>query len=635
MRYKNVLCVYPYKKEVKTIGFFPPLGLEYIASSIENLVESIKIIDMRRESKPLSSFIDDKTDLVLVSHNWGLEEEFVKTVINSIPKDITVVVGGRHATIYVNELFENMPRIDGIVRGDGEEIIGEIVQKGLSTDIDGLSFKPNGKVIHNRNRKLKPIQGDFYPNRKLRRYKYTISVDEFDSGIEIDLISASRGCPFNCKFCDFSTNPLGKKRGWSCRTPESVVEEIKSIEAGVIVFVDDLFTHDLGWVERICDLLIKERVKKKYIINTRVSIAERPDILKKMYKAGFIFFMIGIESAQDKTLKAMNKGFTVKKIREYFTVLRRFNFIYNCYFIIGNIGETRDEMLEITGLSHGLGMDTIVLSLLRVSKYSPLIDEISRLDNYHIEEASGTVYSDMLSVKELKRIRRDVNASFFTLPAVLRLFKKLVIHRFVTLGLVSRIFFHIARKKIQSYAKKSSPRLRPAVKDLTPRNGDVKIPGRVYGYLRRLTEKYPQIESIWLFGSRANNIFKDDSDWDVWIFSNRKILELLKENQSLKQESKLKGIDTMIVYNGENFENPWPEWEKGTVITKQGLLSEWKWEQTSALKANYEGTKNISSKEFAEKQVNSVEERPLKAFKIWGHENNLPVWFCSVIESRG
>jgi len=454
MKYKNVLCVYPYEKELKTIGFFPPLGLEYIASAIENMVESIKIIDLRYERESFSSFIEDKTDLVLVSHNWDLEEEFVRTTINSIPENIKVIVGGRHASKYVDDLFESIPRIDGIVRGDGEEIVREIVQKGLSSDIDGLSFKLNGKIVHNKNRKLKSVQKVSYPNRGLRRYKYKITVDEFNTGIQIDLISASRGCPFNCKFCDFSFNPLGEKRGWSCRTPESVVKEIKSIEAGLIGFVDDNFAVDLDWVERICDLLIKEGIKKKYIINTRLSITKRPDILKKMYKAGFTSFMIGIESSQDKTLESMNKGFTIKEIRESFKVLRRFNFICHCYYIIGNIGETREEMLDIIRFSHELGMDTIVLSLLRVARYSPLIDTIKQLGNYHIEEGSGNVYSDMLSVRDLKKIRRDVNASFFSIRVILKLMRKLARHRFLKLRLIFKILIYIARTKIQRFDRK-------------------------------------------------------------------------------------------------------------------------------------------------------------------------------------
>jgi radical SAM superfamily enzyme YgiQ (UPF0313 family) len=232
------------------------------------------------------------------------------------------------------------------------------------------------------------------------------------------------------------------------------VAEIKTIEADVIGFADDIFTADMDWVERICDLIIKEGIKKKYVINARLEVAKRPDVLKKMYEAGFMAFLLGIESAHDKTLASMNKGFTTAKVREYFAVLRQFNFIYHCYFIIGNIGETKDEMLDIVNFSHELGIDTLGLSILRATKYSPLKDMVKELDDYHVEEGSGKVYSDAMSVAELQQIRRNVNASFFTIPVILRILRKLIRHRLLTLGRVYRIIVFATSKKIRKMAKR-------------------------------------------------------------------------------------------------------------------------------------------------------------------------------------
>ena len=237
------------------------------------------------------------------------------------------------------------------------------------------------------------------------------------------------------------------------------MSEIKTIEANVIGFADDIFTADMDWVEKVCDLLIKEGIKKKYFINARLEIAKRPDVLKKMYKAGFMAFLLGIESAQDKTLASMNKGFTTAKVREYFKVLRQFNFIYHCYFIVGNIGETKEEMLEVTNFAHELGADTLGLSILRASQYSPLKDMLKGLDDYHIEEGSGKVYSDRISLDELQQIRRNVYASFFTLPVILRLLKKLVIARLLTFGRAYRIGLFAARKEIGKIAKKIAIRV--------------------------------------------------------------------------------------------------------------------------------------------------------------------------------
>jgi anaerobic magnesium-protoporphyrin IX monomethyl ester cyclase len=458
MIFKNVLCVYPYRQELKTVNFLPPIGLEYIASAIKHLVNTIKVIDLRYEENPLSSFIDKDIDLALISYNWNVESDFVQNTINSIPENITVVIGGRFATENVDELFEAIPRINGIVRGDGEDIVKEIIQNGISPGIDGLSFRSNGRVTHNRNRRLEPVHSDFFPDRTLRRYKYMVKLDKFVSDIQIDLMLGSRGCPYNCKFCDFKFNPLGEKRKWSVRTPESVISEIKTIEADVVGFADDIFTADMDWVGRLCDLIIEEGIKKKYAINARLEIAKRPDVLEKMYKAGFMAFFVGIESTQDRTLASMNKGFDTAKVREYFKVLRRFDFIYHCYFIIGNIGETRQEMLDIVEFAHELGVDTLGLSILRATKYSPLKDMLKDYGNYHVDRESGKVFSDTLSLEDLQQIRRHVNASFFTVPQIVRVLRKMVIHSLLTVGRVYQIILFTIRRKIQKMKKKKEVR---------------------------------------------------------------------------------------------------------------------------------------------------------------------------------
>lgn len=459
MPYNNVLCLYPYRRELKSIGFFPPLGLEYIASSVEDIVDSVSLVDLRHQDDSILPEIYPGVDLVFVSYNWDCEKEYIQEVINGIPKGITVVIGGRHATEHVEELFQRIPRIDAIARGDGEEIAREIVQEGITPHIDGLSYPSNGDIVHNRNRQLKPVESDFFPNRQLRRNRYTVTLDEFTSDIEVDLMLGSRGCPFNCKFCDFKYNPLGEKRKWSVRTPESIVAELKTINAGVVGFADDIFTADMDWVDRLCDLLIAEGIDKKYVINARLEIAKRPDVLAKMYKAGFLGFLMGIESAHDKTLASMNKGFTTAKAKEYFNVLKQFNFFYHCYFIIGNIGETRDEMLDIVDFAHDLKVDTLGLSVLRATKYSPLKTMLQDYDNYHIEEKSGKVYSDSLSVSDLQQIRRDVNASFFNVPVILRILKKMVIHRLLTAKRAYQIIVYAARRKVKKMAKKRAIRM--------------------------------------------------------------------------------------------------------------------------------------------------------------------------------
>lgn len=131
-------------------------------------------------------------------------------------------------------------------------------------------------------------------------------------------------------------NPYGAKREWSARTPESIVEELKTVSASLVGFTDDNFTHDIGRVEKLCELIIKEGIRKRFTVNTRLDIARQPDIFPKMWRAGFRVFLLGLESTSDKSLKLLNKGFTTAQVRKAFEVLRRFPILYHGYFIIGN-----------------------------------------------------------------------------------------------------------------------------------------------------------------------------------------------------------------------------------------------------------------------------------------------------------
>ena len=216
------------------------------------------------------------------------------------------------------------------------------------------------------------------PARRLRRHPYYLTSKGVSTGITVDQIAGSRGCPFNCKFCSFAINPWGVKRRWMPRSAESVVREIAQIDADVIFFVDDVFTHRPERVGEICDLLIARGIRKNYVVNARSEIADRPDILRKMEQAGFVALLIGVESTQDATLKAMGKGVSIEQIRRRFAVLRRSSMIINAYFIVGNIGETEKQMLSTASFARSIGVDLIHVSRLRIEPHSGLSELVAQ-----------------------------------------------------------------------------------------------------------------------------------------------------------------------------------------------------------------------------------------------------------------
>ena len=197
------------------------------------------------------------------------------------------------------------------------------------------------------------------------------------------------------------------------RSPQSIVREIEQIEADLIFFVDDVFTHQPDRVAKICDMLMEKKIRKHYVVNARAEIAKRPDVIRKMEQAGFIALLIGVESTQDATLKSMGKGFTIRQIREWFEVLRKSKMIINAYFIVGNIGETEEQMLSIAPFARSMGVDLIHISRLRSDPYSGLSKLVEQMPGYHID-AEGFVYSDDYSAEYIADLRKRIDRRFYS-----------------------------------------------------------------------------------------------------------------------------------------------------------------------------------------------------------------------------
>ena len=411
--FRHVLCVFPYPRTRSSLTSFPPLGLEYIAAALRPYAQRIDLVNFRHESRPSSQpFLRPETDLACYSINWRKNLALIRDDINALLPGVMTILGGRTATEDPRYWLEACPNVDAVVCGDGEQAIVEIAQGRAWSEIAGLSHRgDDGQLVHNSPRANAPLDDDLMPARELRRQSYYLTSKGVSTGITIDKVAGSRGCPFNCKFCSFAVNPWGVKRRWAPRSVESIVREIEQIDADLIFFVDDVFTHQPDRVAEICDLLIAKRIRKHYIVNARLEIAKRPDVIRKMEQAGFLALLIGVESTQDATLKSMGKGFTVEQIRQRFEVLRKSKMIINAYFIVGNIGETEEQMLSTASFARSIGVDLIHVSRLRNEPYSGLGELVEQTPGYHTD-ANGFVYSDDYSSQHIVNLRKRIDKQF-------------------------------------------------------------------------------------------------------------------------------------------------------------------------------------------------------------------------------
>jgi radical SAM superfamily enzyme YgiQ (UPF0313 family) len=239
-----------------------------------------------------------------------------------------------------------------------------------------------------------------------------------------DTVLTTRGCPFNCKFCTFSLNPLGQKRNYTGRTVESVVEELKTVTADVVLFSDDNFFTNPKRSEELCDLIIENKIKKSFVVQARIDVAKHHRVLDKAQEAGFKVFLIGVESPHDRILDQLQKGFTQQEVREAFSILTQYDFYLHGYFIYGNIGETLEEMLYIPKFAKEIKLDSISFQKLRVEKFSPLKEMVENTPGYYYNRIGGSVYSDQYGRKELKQIRNRIRSEFYDLPQLIHIIRK-------------------------------------------------------------------------------------------------------------------------------------------------------------------------------------------------------------------
>ena len=449
-RYKHVLALNPYTSDsMGSMGIFPPTGLEYIVTNMKELVGKVTLIDLRTEKEyadfdRLCDFISKEVDLLCIAIMWRSRFEQVCKLISRLPPEVTTIVGGQTATEEVEYLFQRCANIDMIVRGEGEHIIQQIVTDTPLSDIDGLSYRQDGKVVHNKNGVLPEVAGLLFPDRSLRRRDYKW----IENGVRLsnhtfDTMLGARGCPYKCKFCTFNMNPLGQKREYAERPLASVIEELKTVKADVVLFSDDNFFTNPRRSEELCDLIIANGIRKTFIVQARIEVTRHPELLKKAFAAGIRILLVGIESPHDRILKQFDKGFTQKQAREAFEIFKKFDFYIHGYFIYGNVTETEEEMVYIGQFAREIGVDSISFQKLRIEKFCPLQELVDKTPGYHYDRIGGPVYSDKYGLPELKKIRNRIRSTFYTRSQIRKMYRKLHRHGLLGPGDILRVLLNL------------------------------------------------------------------------------------------------------------------------------------------------------------------------------------------------
>lgn len=341
-----------------TFGLFmdnvSAMSLESIAGNIEDNC-NVKILDLLLCRKNLSEtirktinkFNPDLVGLSCMSFQYDTAIKITK-FIKSLNKNMLIALGGYHPTLMYKQISKSQDSdfIDFIIRGEGEfafkELINAIEKNKGFEKIDGLSYKKNGKFVHNPRRKLLDINEIKLPKRKniyiLKERRRAVSLPT--AGIE-----TSRGCTNMCKFCS-----IGLMYGQSFRTYriDRVIEDIGLIkEAGFkhAFFTDDNILLDVKRFKQICDAIKREGHDDiDYFVQLPVrELAMDKDISKKMAQAGFTGVFLGIENIITNVSAKWNKLITPKLSENAIKNLHTFDIIVTAGIVLGNPEDGRKD----------------------------------------------------------------------------------------------------------------------------------------------------------------------------------------------------------------------------------------------------------------------------------------------------
>jgi radical SAM superfamily enzyme YgiQ (UPF0313 family) len=353
-----------------------------------------------------------------------------------------IVAGGPHATIAPEDTLKRLP-VSFCLRGEGEVTFYHLV-KGIYEEKDisslkGISFfDPHSqKIIHNKDPDPLPDIDQFpFPARAL------LPMDLYIKGgtqktfsykkIRATTIITSRGCPYNCSFCQPTIRCIfGNKVRF--RSVDNVIEEIEFLERtyGIqgLFILDDTFTWNKKFVFAFCEEILKRKIHLTIAINSRVDTIDE-DILPVLKKAGVGTIMYGIESGNQEILDNLKKRITIEQIKKAVNLTKKNKINVYGYFMIGSPLESLSTLLQTFYLALRLPFDEIQFSmaapyfgthLFRQVESSNLLTAKKALetDGYF---TSAAMDSHFLTSRQIKGYYR-----FFDLYAKFKSLKNLII----------------------------------------------------------------------------------------------------------------------------------------------------------------------------------------------------------------
>lgn len=412
---------------VESAGVWMPLGLAYLAGAVRQAGYEPEIYDAMSLGHDLARIEQEiagrRPDVVAVTAYTATINAalgVLRAARAAAPTALTVI-GGVHPTYLAAEVLAESA-VDYVVRGEGEASLVELlacIDAGEDgAQVAGVSCRRAGQVVSAPDRRLLgnldrlPVAWDLV-DWPLYHYRTK-------PGSRLAIVSWARGCPHRCTFC--SQHKLWRGT-WRARQPAAVVDELRFLReeygVDVVEVADELPTADRARWEQILDRLIEANLGLDLLIETRADdIVRDADLVDKYAAAGIMHVYVGVESAYQDRLDAMNKGLRVDDGRHAVKLLNDAGIITETSFLLGFPGDTPQAVEDTLARAIEYGPDLAFFLPVTPWPYSDLYaavaDRVEETDYSRYNLVNPIIKPDGITRQELAGLLRAAFARFYS-----------------------------------------------------------------------------------------------------------------------------------------------------------------------------------------------------------------------------
>lgn len=351
-----------------SITFEPPrmpLSMALIAGGLLEAKIEVEIIDAISEVIDLDEvekrIISFAPDLAIINCSTPTLEDDLKVLYLAKRNNSRCAFFGQHVDALAEETMGSYQEIDYAFLKDPEIVAKNFVLSYNSNvdlrTVEGLVFRENDTIIKTNGTLDTPLDDFPTPARHLLKN----DLYRLPDGKKYSVILSSRGCPFECPFCEASEYHGKNVRR---RTPVSLVNEIENViekyNIRSFLLQSDLFTSNKQWAISVCDEIIKRNISIRWISNTRVDTIDL-ELLEKMKLSGCFLLGMGIESGSKRMLEVLKKNVSLEQVKHAISMCRKVGIKTSCSFVVGFPGETLDSLRETENLIMEAAPDFVVL----------------------------------------------------------------------------------------------------------------------------------------------------------------------------------------------------------------------------------------------------------------------------------